>query len=341
LFSSGSLNWVGNSGFSELYSTPPYRDRPSETEGKTRRNSPYERRAGIKLLFHAPGHNIHTHHRKMLNVGASSPLNLRRKALQAKLNPSASNSSRSVTGHPSFSSNKSATSDDRGATDLGGGNNHHPHSIPQNSSLVSFRTEEASSSRDGHDRDQDPPTVLNIRFASGGIYGSEGGRSRGCSDQQIAKTYPDVAFHSEEGNTRSSAPSRTVCNPTFRLGDLSLNATPDICFTVSLTVVIEDATGSYRKRACHDHTELGGRVAHPPKIIFICISFHPPVGLFCRNGFGLTLVDTVTMDKSRQPACPKSCDAPAYSDILAGTSRPIARPAGRKPPGEPIGIPHS
>ena len=204
----------------------------------------------------------------MLNVGASSPLNLRRKALQAKLNPSASNSSRSVIGHHSFySSSKSVTSGDRGATDLGGGNNHHPHSIPQNPSLVSFQTEEASSSRDDHDRDQDPPTVLNIRLASGGIYGSEGSRSRGRSDQRIAKIRPDVAFDSEEGNPRSSAPSHTVCNRTFRLGDPSLNATPDICFTVLLTVVIEDATGGYRKRTCRNHTELERRVAHPPEKI--------------------------------------------------------------------------
>ena len=266
MFSFGSLNWVGNSGFSELYSTPPYRDRPSETEGKARRNSPYERRAGIKLHCHAPCHDIHTHHRKMLNVGASSPLNLRRKTLQAKLNPSASSSSRSVIGNRAFySSSKSVTSDDRDATDPGGSSNHHPHSIPQNSSLVSFRTEETSPTRDDHDRDQDPPTVLNIRLASGGVYGSERSRNRGRSDQRIVKTHPEIAFDSEEGNLRSLAPSHTVCNRTFRLGDPSLNATPDICFTVFLTVVIEDATKGYHKRACHDHTELERRVAHPPK----------------------------------------------------------------------------
>jgi len=204
----------------------------------------------------------------MLNVGASSPLNLHRKALQAKLNPSASNSSRSVIAHRSFySSSKSVTSDDRGVTDLGGGNDHHPHSIPQNSSLVSFRTEEASPSRDGNDRDQDPPTVLNIRLASGGVYGSEGSRSRGRSDQRIVRTCPEVAFDPEEGNLRSSAPSHTVCDRTFRLEDPSLNATPDICFTVSLTVVIGNATGGHHKRARRDHTELERRVAHPPKTI--------------------------------------------------------------------------
>jgi len=158
----------------------------------------------------------------MLNVGASSPLNLRRKALQARLNPSASNSSRSVIGHRSFHSSKSVTSDDHGATDLEGGNNHHPHSIPQTPSSASFRTEEASPSRDGHDRDQDPPTVLNIRLASGGVYGSESSRSRGRSGQRIAKTYVNVASDSEEGNSRSSAPPHTVCNRTLRLGDLSL-----------------------------------------------------------------------------------------------------------------------
>lgn len=213
----------------------------------------------------------------MLNVGASSPLNLHRKALQAKLNPSASNSSRSVIAHRSFySSSKSVTSDDRGVTDLGGGNNHHPHSIPQNSSLVSFRTEEASPSRDGDDRDQDPPTVLNIRLASGGVYGLEGSRSRGRSDQRIVRTCPEVAFDPEEANLRSSAPSHTVCDRTFRLEDPSLNATPDVCFTVLLTV-IGNATGGHHKRARRDHTELERRVAHPPQnnLPVICISFHP------------------------------------------------------------------
>lgn len=217
----------------------------------------------------------------MLNVGASSPLNLHRKALQAKLNPSATNSSRSVIGHRSFySSNKSVTSDDRGTTDFEGGNNHHPHSIPQNSSLVSFRTEEGSPSRDGHDRDQDPPTVLNIRLASGGVYGSERSRSRGRSGWRIAKThYVNVGSDSEEGNSRSSAPSHTVCNRTFRLGDLSLNATPDICFTISLTVVIEGAIRGHHKRPRRNHTELERRVAYSkkkgPQYISACCFTHP------------------------------------------------------------------
>jgi len=216
----------------------------------------------------------------MLNVGASSPLNLHRKALQAKLNPSASNSSRSVIGHRSFySSNKSMTSDDHGATDLEGGNNHHPHSIPQNSSLVSFRTEEASPSRDGHDRGQDPPTVLNIRLASGGVYGSERSRSRGRSSQRIAKAHVDVASDSEEGNSRSSAPSHTVCNRSFWLDDLFLNATPDICFTVSFTVVIEGAIRGYHKGARHNHTELERRVAYTRKKKLSPISaYFPSIG---------------------------------------------------------------
>ena len=225
----------------------------------------------------------------MLNVAASSPLNLRRKALQAKLNPSGSNSSRSVIGHHSFqSSSKSMPLDDHGTIDLEGGNNHYPHSIPQNSSLVSFRTEEASPSRGGHDRDQDPPTVLNIRLANGWVYGSERSRSRGRSDRRIAKTCAEVGSDSEEGNSGSSAPSHTVCNRTFRLDDPSLNATPDICFATWLTVVIENATGSHHKRACHNHAELERRIAcskkkksslspqcftHPmgrPIVIFMC-----------------------------------------------------------------------
>ena len=212
----------------------------------------------------------------MLNVGASSPLNLHRKALQAKLNPSASNSSRSVIGHHSFySSNKSVTSDDRGATDLEGGNNHHPHSIPQNSSLVSFRTEEASPSRNCQGRDQDPPTVLNIRLASGGVYGSERSRSRGRSGWRIAKKrYINGGSDSEEENSRSSAPSHTVCNRTFRPADLSLNATPDICFTISFTVVIEGAIQGYHKGACRNHPELERRVAYPPKKV---PNVHSPV----------------------------------------------------------------
>ena len=158
----------------------------------------------------------------MLNVGASSPLNLHKEALRARLNPSASNSSRSVMGHRSFySSNKSVTSDDRCATDLEGGSSHHPHSIPQNSSLLSFRTEEASPSRESHDHDRDPPTVLNIRLVSGGVYGSERSRSRGRSGQRIAYADANVAANPEEGKSRSSAPSHTVCDRTLRLGDLS------------------------------------------------------------------------------------------------------------------------
>jgi hypothetical protein len=240
------LNRVGNSEITEL-STPPYRDRPSEVEGKARGNRPDERRASIKFLCHASRHNIHTYHRKMLNVGASSPLNLHRKTLQARLDPSASNSSRSVIGLRSFySSNKSVTSDDHGATDLEGGNSLHPRSIPQNPSLVSFRTEEASPSRGGRDRDQDSPTVLNIRLASGGVYGSEPSRSRRRSGQRTTSMRANVVgSDSEEGNTRSSTRSRTVCNRTFRLGDLSLNTTPDIHFTVLLTIAIECATRSY------------------------------------------------------------------------------------------------
>ena len=241
------LNWVGNPGFSELCSTPPHRDRPSEIERKARRNRPHERRVSIKLLCHAARYNIHTYHRKMLDVGASSPLNLHREALQTRLNPSASNSSRSVIGHRSFySSNKSVTSDDHCAIDLEGGGSHHPRSIPQNSSSVSFRTEEASPSRDGHDRDQDPPPVLNIRLASGGVYGSEHSRRRGRSGQRIADTHISAASEDGEGNSRSPAPSHTVCNRTFRLGDLSLNAAPESsCFTVSLIVAIESATRSH------------------------------------------------------------------------------------------------
>lgn len=214
----------------------------------------------------------------MLNVGASSPLNLHRKVLQGKLNPSASNSSRSVIGHRSFySSSKSVTSEDRGAIDLEGGDNHYPHSVPQNPSLVSFRTEEASPSRDGHDRDQDPPTVLSIRLANGWVYGPERGRSGRRSDERIAQTFADAASDSEDGNPRSSAPSRAVCNRTFRLGDPPLNATPDICFTVSFIVVIKDATRGYHKRARHNHAELERRIAYSKKKIVstIRILFHP------------------------------------------------------------------
>ena len=226
LSSSGFLNWVGNSRFSELCSTPPHRDRPSEIERKTRRNRPHERRASVKLLCHTPRHHIHTRRRKMLNVGASSPLNLHREALRARLNPSASNSSRSVMGHRSlYSSNKSVTSDDRCATDLEGGNNHHSHSIPQSSSLVSLQTEEASPSRDGHDCDQDLPTVLNIRLASRGTYGSERSRSRGRPGQRMANAYTDVTPDLGEENSRSPPPSHTVCNQPFRMGDSSLTAT--------------------------------------------------------------------------------------------------------------------
>jgi len=237
----------------------------------------------------------------MLNVGSSSPLNLHRKALQAKLNPSASSSSRSVMGHRSFySSNKSMTSDDHGATDLEGGNNDHPHSIPQKPSLMSFRSEEASPSRDGHDRGQDPPTVLNIRLASGGIYGSERSRSRGRSTQRIAKAYVDIASDSEEGNSRSSTPPHTVCNRPFRLGDLFLNTTPDICFAVSFTVVIEGATRGYHKGARHNRTELERRVAYTRKKlspIFTYCSTHrlgPIVIIMCLPW----LMRTTTMEDS-------------------------------------------
>jgi len=146
---------------------------------------------------------VRTKEGKMLNVGASSPLNLHRKSLQAKLNPSASNSS--VLGHRSFySSNKSVTLGDHGATDFEGDNNHHPHLIPRNSSLVSFRTEE-SPSRDGRDdRDQDQPTVLNIRLANGGVYGSDRSTVGGRFAHQ---TYVGVVSGSEERHSRSSAPS--------------------------------------------------------------------------------------------------------------------------------------
>lgn len=155
----------------------------------------------------------------MLNVGASSPLNLHRKALRAKLNPSASNSSRSVIAHRSFhSSNRSVTSDDHEVTHFDGDNNLHSHSTPQNPSLVSFHAEE-SPSRDGHDdRDPDPPTVLNIRLSSGGVYGSERGCHRGRFGHQ---TYVSVFSDSEERNSRSSAPPHKVCIRTFQLGDLS------------------------------------------------------------------------------------------------------------------------
>ena len=160
-----------------------------------------------------PRHNIHTHHRKMLNVGASSPLNLHRKALQSKLNPSASNSSRSVIAHRSFqSSTKSVTLGDHSAADLQGANNHRPHSFPQNSSLVSFQTEGTLPNGDGHGCDPDSPTVLNIRLASGGVYGSERSYSRARSSQ---RTYVSVASDSEEEISRSSAPSHKVCNRTF------------------------------------------------------------------------------------------------------------------------------
>jgi len=214
------LNWVGNSRFSELRSTPSHRDRPSETERTTRRNRPHERRASLKLLCHTPRHNIHTYRRKMLNVGASSPLNLHREALRTRLNPSASNSSRSVMGHRSFySSNKSVTSDDRCATDLEEGNHHHLHSIPKSPPLVPLQTE-ASPSRDGCDRDQDPPTVLNIRLASRGVYGLDRSRSRGRSGQWVANTHVNATSDFGEGNFRSRAPSHTVCNRTFRLDNL-------------------------------------------------------------------------------------------------------------------------
>lgn len=204
----------------------------------------------------------------MLNVGKSSPLNLHRKALQAKLHPSATNSSHSMMGRRSFySSSRSLTSDDRGATDLEGGNNHHPHPILQNPSLMSLRTDDASPSRDSHDHDQDPPTVLNIRLASGGVYHSERGRSREHSGRRITKSYVDVASDSEDGDSRSSAPSHPVCNRTFRLGDPSLNAAPDICFTVSFAVVIENPARGHYKGAHHDHPELGGRVAYPQKCV--------------------------------------------------------------------------
>jgi len=177
----------------------------------------------------------------MLNVGASSPLNLHRKALQARFDPSFSNSSHSVTGDRSFcGSNKSGPgTDNHSATDLEGGNNHHPHTIPQNPSLVSFHTGEASPSRYGHGRDQDPPTILNIRLANRGVYDLERSRHRGRSGQRISAR---AASDSEEANSRSSAPPYTVCNQTFRLGDPSLNATPDICFAVSLTVATESST---------------------------------------------------------------------------------------------------
>jgi hypothetical protein len=150
----------------------------------------------------------------MLNVGASSPLNLHRKALHSRLNPSASNSSRSVIAHRSFyGSNKSMTlSGGQAAADLQGANIHLPHSSPHNSSLVSFQTEEASPSRRGHDCDRDSPTVLNIRLASGGVYGSERSQSRGRSSQ---RTYVSVVSDSEERISRSSAPFHKVCNRTF------------------------------------------------------------------------------------------------------------------------------
>ena len=171
----------------------------------------------------------------MLNVGASSPLNLHRKALQTKLNPSGSNSSRSVTGHRSFySSNKSVTSDDHGAVDLEGGINHHPPSTPHNSSLVSLQTRDTSPSRDGYDRD--PPTVLGIRLVSSG---SERSCSRGRSGQQA---HVNILSDSE-GNPRSSAPSHKVRKvPNFRLGNPFLNASPEVRLTLSLAVAIEDAT---------------------------------------------------------------------------------------------------
>lgn len=214
------MNWVDYTFiYSELRSTPTHRDRPSETEGTSQRNRPYEGRASIKLLSYDTRHNIHTYHRKMLNVGASSPLNLHRKALRAKLNPSASNSSRSVMGHRSFhSSNKSVVSSDHGAIHFEGDNTCHLPSIPQNSSLISFQTED-SPSRDGHDdHDRDPPTVLNIRLASGGVYGSERSLGRGRFGHQ---TYVSVVSDSEEGDSRSSAPSHKVRNRTFQPSDPS------------------------------------------------------------------------------------------------------------------------
>lgn len=167
-----------------------------------------------QITFSRCSPHIHTYHRKMLNVGASSPLNLHRKVLQAKLNPSASNSSRSVIAHPLFySSNKSVTSDDRGATHFEGDNDNHFHPIPQNPSLLSFQTEE-SPSRDGHDdHDRDPPTVLNIRLASGGVYDLE--RTGRFGHQ----SYVSVVSDSDEGHSRSSAPSHKVCNRTFQLDD--------------------------------------------------------------------------------------------------------------------------
>lgn len=266
----------------------------------------------------------------MLNVGASSPLNLHRKALKAKLNASASSSSRSVIGYRSFySSSKSVTSADRGAIDLEGGNNHNPQSIPQNSSLVSFQTEEALSSKDGHGRDQDPPTVLGIRLASGGVYRSGRSRSRGRSSQRIAKTFVDDASDSEEGSPRFSAPSHTVCNRTFRLGDPSLNPTPGFRFAVSLTVVIEDTIRGYHKRARHDHAELERLAAYLKNVCIIRVLFCPPVGLFYRNGYVLTLVDTVKMDKLHQPRVLKSCDVSGLLGYFSPND-PAQREAGRE-----------
>ena len=293
-----------NSGCSELRSTPPYRDRPSEIERKARRNRPYERRVSIKLLCYTPRHDIHTYHRKMLNVGESSPLNLHREALQARLNPSASNSSRSVIGHRSFySSNKSVTSDDHCTTDLEGGGSHDPHSILPNSSLVSFRTEEASPNRDGHDYDQDPPTVLNIRLASDGVYDSERGRGRGRPGQRIARTYVNIASEDGEGNSRSSAPSHTVCIRTFRLGDLSKRY-PRVHLFHGL------AHRHYRE----DDQRLSLKILSPSHGVGKTSSlfqkkkkkkspqFSTCCSIIC-NGDAVTLVKAVTMDKLRRLAC--------------------------------------
>lgn len=234
----------------------------------------------------------------MLNVGASSPLNLHRKALQAKLNPSAGNSSQSVVGRRSFnSSGKSVTSEDHGVSDLEGGNNHHPHSIPQNHSLASLHTEVASSSRDAHDHDQNSPTVLNIQLACGGVYDSDRSCSRGRSGR---RTSVSALSDSEEGNSRSSALSHKVCNRTSRPGDPSLNADPDTCFTVSVTVVVEGAARDYHKGTCDNCSELERRVVYSKKMVAMsAYCFTHQLGcVTLSKGFPLTLANTATMDKN-------------------------------------------
>jgi hypothetical protein len=79
------------------------------------------------------------------------------------------------------------------------------------------------------------------------------------------KHTPTLPSDSEEGNPGPRLRLTQYATELSGSGDLSLNATPDICFTVSLTVVIEDTTRGYHKRAYRNHTELERRVAYSKK----------------------------------------------------------------------------